>query len=78
MFNKNIAENLKTLRLKHNLTQSEIAFFLSIERSSYTNYELGKTEPKLESIVILSKLYNVSTDTILIEKIKKVESYSIV
>ncbi len=54
------------------MTQAEIASFLGITRSAYTYYETGKTEPSLTSIVLLSKIYNVTTDEILLPKKRKI------
>ena len=38
-------EKLRILREIYDVSQQEIADLLGIERSTYTYYELGKTEP---------------------------------
>lgn len=50
------------LRKKNNKTQKEIAEYLSITQSGYSNYECGKTEPDINILKKLSKFYNVSVD----------------
>lgn len=55
-----IAENIRNLRKSHRLTQQEVADILALERSTYTFYENGKTNPSPESIRKLSDTYNVT------------------
>lgn len=62
MFEDEFARRLRKIRIKRKFTQQEVADFLNVSRSTYTYYETGKTEPSLENILKLSKLYKVSTD----------------
>ncbi len=55
-----LAENLRNLRKKFNLTQQEIADILGIDRSTYTFYEAGKSTPSKENIVKLCDIFNVT------------------
>lgn len=57
-----IKERLKDLRLDYGLKQRELAELLNIDRSTYSYYETGKTEPKIADLIVLSELYNVSID----------------
>lgn len=57
---KRFSENLRSLRKKAGLTQSEAADALGISRSTYTYYELGKTVPDIFALPILCGLYNVT------------------
>ena len=59
------ASRLKELRKKHGLTQKEIAKLIGISQSSYSNWENGNTEPSLENVVRLAKLFGVTTDYLL-------------
>jgi transcriptional regulator with XRE-family HTH domain len=45
--------NLKTLRLKKNLTQSELAVRLGVKESTICNYEKGTRQP---NILVVRKL----------------------
>ncbi len=59
---KILAERLRALREDHDLTQQQIAAFLKKERSSYTYYETGKTEPCIDDLITLADFYRVSLD----------------
>lgn len=58
-------QNLKYFRLTHNLTQREIATYLNVDRSTYSYWETGRTEPPLYIIQKLTKFYNVDYNTLL-------------
>lgn len=56
----NILKNrLKQLRTEKGLTLDDIQKQTGINRSTYNNYESGKTEPKLETWMKLSSFFNV-------------------
>ena len=55
-----LSENLRTLRKKFKLTQQEVADILGIDRSTYTFYETGKTNPSNENTKKLCDIYNVN------------------
>lgn len=57
---KKIGELLAMYRKKLELTQREVAEALNVDRSTYTCYEIGKTEPNIETITKLAKIFNVS------------------
>ena len=57
-----MAKLLRELRENNNLTQEFIASKLSITRSAYAYYEHGKTEPNINSLRILAKIYNVNPE----------------
>lgn len=60
-----LARNLRKIRIHKNLTQRYIAEKLNLDRSTYSYYELGETQPSLEKLVELSKLLEVSADQLL-------------
>lgn len=57
-----LAEYLKYLRIKKNMTQQEVADKIGVCRSAYTYYETGKTEPNLKILSELADLFEVSLD----------------
>lgn len=68
--NKIIAENLKVLRKKRNITQQALCDEilkqgLSLKRNTYTKYENGTRTIPYEVICKLAVYYSVSTDYIL-------------
>lgn len=60
-----IADRIKTIRERNNMTQSELAKYLGITRSSVNAWELGISVPSTQYIVELSQLFKVSTDYLL-------------
>ena len=62
---KQIGMRLKDLRVKHNLTQREVANILNITSSTYSIYENGKLVLSFSKLIALAKFYNVSADYIL-------------
>ncbi len=59
------SNNLKNLRKSRQLTQEKLATILSMTRSAYNHYELGKYEPDIATLKKLANFYNVSIDYIL-------------
>ena len=54
-----ISSKIRYLREKVGYTQQQLANFLNIDRSTYAYYESGKTKPDIETIMKLSKIFNV-------------------
>ncbi len=57
--------NLKALRMNRKLSQQKVADAISISRSAYSSYELNKAEPSLDGLIQISRLFNVSLDTLI-------------
>ena len=51
---------IKELRTKHNYTLDDMEEKTGIKRGTYSNYENGKTEPKLETWQKLASFFHVS------------------
>jgi len=62
---KGLAEKLRDLRLKNNLTQKNVADRLGISASVVSSYENAERAPSLEALLALSSLYRCSTDYLL-------------
>ncbi len=60
-----IADRIKHLREKENLTQTELAKKLGITRSSVNAWEMGISVPSTQYIVELSQIFKISTDYLL-------------
>ncbi len=58
-------EKLRMLREKQGLSQRQVAEVLGLDRSTYTYYETGKTEPSLQTLRRLVALYQVTADDLL-------------
>lgn len=59
-----ICENLKRLRLTHNLTTTHVANVIKKSRQGYLNYENGSREIGIHDLIKLSQFYGVSIDHI--------------
>ncbi len=58
-------ENLKHYREKVNLSKAELARLLGLKYSTYNNYEVGSSEPKIDMLIKIADLLNVSLDELL-------------
>lgn len=62
---KILSERLKQLRLERDLIQDDIAKTLSSTRSTVGNWETGRADPDLETLVKIAELFDVSLDYLL-------------
>ncbi len=60
-------EKLQYLRKEQNWTQEQLADRIGISRQSLSKWELGAATPDTEHVVRLSRLFGVSTDTLLLD-----------
>lgn len=67
-----LSQTLKKLRENSGYTQQQVANALSIERSTYTYYEIGKTTPDINTLIKLAKIFNVSYTEMLENEEKEV------
>ena len=59
------SERLKELRKKRGYTQSELAKYMNMRQGSYTKWETGMTEPRIDSIIPLARILNTTADYLL-------------
>ena len=64
------SEKLKYLRLKENLSQSQLAKKVGITRQALSKYELGISEPNLYTLVKLADYFNCSLDSLVFDTIQ--------
>ncbi|MBQ7296136.1 MAG: helix-turn-helix transcriptional regulator [Clostridia bacterium] len=60
-----VPESLRRIRKAHKLTQQDIANVLGVDRTTYTLYETGSTNPPIETLEKLSNMYNATIGYIL-------------
>lgn len=65
MANKNLGNLLKIYRRNSLLTQQQVADTLNINRTTYTYYEAGKTEPSIDTLHKLVKIFGITYDDLL-------------
>ena len=58
-------EILHGLRTKHGLSQEELAERVFVTRQAISRWETGETTPNVETLKLLSQLFNVSINTLL-------------
>ena len=56
---------LRDLREDRDFTQKQVAEYLHIKQNTYCQYESGRRQIPIETLVALAKYYKVSTDYIL-------------
>lgn len=61
----NFGYRLKTLRLKKNLTQQQLAELLGVTKSVISAYENGTRYPAYDVLVKIARIFKVSTDYLL-------------
>lgn len=61
----NISKNIKQIRQKNNMTQEELAEALFVTRQTISNYETGKSNPDIDTIIKIAELFKVDANTII-------------
>lgn len=61
----NVGKLLKMYRKNCLLTQQQVADALNINRTTYTYYEIGKTEPSIDTLHKLVKIFNITYEDLL-------------
>lgn len=67
------SNNLRFLRVQKGLNLDEFAF-LGIKKGTMSNYELGKTEPKFDVLLALSKFFGISVDDFLTKSLEELDA----
>ncbi len=62
---QNISERIKTLRQQKNMTQKELAEKLHVSNNVVSKWELGQSEPDINSLYKLSSTFNMSIGELL-------------
>ena len=60
-----ISMNLKRLRKEHQYTQENVAEKINVSRQSIAKWENGESTPDIDTLIKLSKLYNVTLDNLI-------------
>lgn len=62
-------KRLKRLREERGFSQDEVAQFIGVSRQMYNKYENSEVDPSLNSVKLLSKIFNVSYETLLNDEV---------
>jgi transcriptional regulator with XRE-family HTH domain len=67
------SDNIRALRVKHNISQEKVATSLVITRGRYVKYEDGTSEAPYEILKKIAQYYQISIDLLLSVDIRKIE-----
>lgn len=57
--------NIKDIRLRKGLTQSEVASALGVSSVVYSRYENGKRQPSIDTLIQMADIFGVTVDYLL-------------
>ena len=63
-----VSEKLRELRKKSGMTQEQVAQKIGLTRQAISSYESGRTEPGLDILKELSRVYDVEISELLSDK----------
>ncbi len=62
---KVLSDNIRSYRKKSNMSQDELAEKLGVSRQSVSLWENGQTQPTVDNIIAMTKIFNISFDMLL-------------
>ena len=68
-----LGNRIKELRKAQNINQDELAEKLFVSRQTISNWENDKSYPDIQSVLLLSEVFNVSVDQLLKGDVEKME-----
>ena len=68
-----LGNRLKELRKQQNINQDELAEKLFVSRQTISNWENDKSYPDIQSVLLISEIFNVSVDQLLKGDVEKME-----
>lgn len=60
-----LSDKIQQLRKAKHITQEKLAELCCVSRQAVTKWELGLTVPEIDTITLLSRIFNVTTDVLL-------------
>lgn len=72
-----IGKNIKTIRTVKNLSQAAFAQLFNLARPSVGAYEEGRSEPKMETLALIARHFNLSIDLLITKELTVNELYAI-
>ena len=62
-----IGDNIKKYLRENNISQEELAEKIGVTRQSISLWENNQTQPSIDNIVVIAKVFNLSTDDLLLD-----------
>lgn len=72
-----LSQKLQNRRNEMKLTQEEVAEKIYVSRQTISNWETGRTLPDINSLVLISDVYDISLDNLIKEDNKMIKNLSI-
>lgn len=66
-------EKIFQLRKSNGMSQEHLAENINVSRQAISKWEVGESNPDIDKIVMLSKIFNVSTDYLLVDDFVEIE-----
>ncbi len=63
--NNTIGANIKTHRVRLNMTQEYVAETINVSRQAVSKWECGESEPSTANLILLAELFGISADELL-------------
>jgi len=70
-------KNLRYLREKQELTQTEIASLMGFTKATWSNYENGSSQPSMECLVKISNYFGISLDELIFADIPAQDGHAV-
>ena len=67
----NVGKNIKKLRKEKNITQDQLAEQLHVTRQAISNWEIGKTQPEIETLSAMAEYFEVTVEELIYETPQK-------
>ena len=67
----NVGKNIKKLRKEKNITQDQLAEQLHVTRQAISNWEIGKTQPDIETLSAMAEYFEVTVEELIYETPQK-------
>lgn len=64
----NFGEKLKSLRIKHELSQENLAEKLNVSRQAITKWETQNSMPDIENLKSIATIFDVTTDSLIYDE----------
>lgn len=73
----NVGKNIKRLRKEKNITQDQLAEQLHVTRQAVSNWEIGKTQPDIETLSAMAEYLEVTVEEVIYGKSAQPQGLSI-
>ncbi len=73
----NVGKNIKRLRKEKNITQDQLAEQLHVTRQAVSNWEIGKTQPDIETLSAMAEYFEVTVEELIYGKTSQTNAINV-